>query len=175
MLNRLLKKSVPAMVGIDIGSHSVKAVLLTQQDQGYRLDAVAIEPMPKGAMAERNIQDIEAIGRVIAKLRRRIPKSISHAVVAVSGQTVITKVIFMDVSLSDAELESQIEIEADSLIPYPLDEVSIDFESSTSTRLTRQRSMCCYRQRARKALKRVPERLKPVVSRPRWLMLKPML
>ena len=34
----------------------------------------------------------------------------------------------MDVSLSDAELESQIEIEADSLIPYPLDEVSLDFE-----------------------------------------------
>ena len=128
MLNRLLKKSVPAMVGIDIGSHSVKAVLLTQHEQGYRLDAVAIEPMPKGAMAERNIQDIEAIGRVIAKLRRRIPKSVSHAIVAVSGQTVITKMIYMDVSLSDSELESQIEIEADSLIPYPLDEVSIDFE-----------------------------------------------
>lgn len=50
------------------------------------------------------------------------------AAVAVSGQTVITKVIFMDVSLTDAELESQIAIEADSLIPYPLDEVNIDFE-----------------------------------------------
>ena len=116
------------MVGIDIGSHCIKAVLLQETDAGMRLEALAIEPMPKGAMSERSIQDIEAIGNVIAKLKRKIPKSALNAAVAVSGQTVITKVIFMDVSLTDAELESQIAIEADSLIPYPLDEVNIDFE-----------------------------------------------
>lgn len=116
------------MVGIDIGSHCIKAVLLQETDAGLRLEALAIEPMPKGAMSERSIQDIEAIGNVIAKLKRKIPKSVQTAAVAVSGQTVITKVIFMDVSLTDAELESQIAIEADSLIPYPLDEVNIDFE-----------------------------------------------
>ena len=116
------------MVGIDIGSHCIKAVLLQETDAGLRLEALAIEPMPKGAMSERSIQDIEAIGNVIAKLKRKIPKSLQRAAVAVSGQTVITKVIFMDVSLTDAELESQIAIEADSLIPYPLDEVNIDFE-----------------------------------------------
>ena len=116
------------MVGIDIGSHSIKAVLLREIETGFRLEALAIEPMPKGAMSERTIQDIEAIGNVISKLRKKLPKSLKTAAVAVSGQTVITKVIFMDVSLTDAELESQIEIEADSLIPYPLDEVSLDFE-----------------------------------------------
>ena len=103
-------------------------MLLQETDAGLRLEALAIEPMPKGAMSERSIQDIEAIGNVIAKLKRKIPKSVQRAAVAVSGQTVITKVIFMDVSLTDAELESQIAIEADSLIPYPLDEVNIDFE-----------------------------------------------
>jgi type IV pilus assembly protein PilM len=116
------------MVGIDIGSHSIKAVLLSEIENGFRLEALAIEPMPKGAMSERAIQDIEAIGNIITKLKRKLPKSLKSAAVAVSGQTVITKVIFMDVSLTDAELESQIEIEADSLIPYPLDEVSLDFE-----------------------------------------------
>ncbi|WP_418608181.1 pilus assembly protein PilM [Pseudoalteromonas sp. US3C1013] len=128
MLSQLIKKPLPMMVGIDIGSHSIKAVLLSETETGLRLEALAIEPMPKGAMSERNIQDIEAIGNVITKLKRKLPKSLKSAAVAVSGQTVITKVIFMDVSLSDAELESQIEIEADSLIPYPLDEVSLDFE-----------------------------------------------
>ncbi len=116
------------MVGIDIGSHCIKAVLLQETDAGLRLEALAIEPMPKGAMSERSIQDIEAIGNVVAKLKRKLPKTVQSAAVAVSGQTVITKVIFMDVSLTDAELESQIAIEADSLIPYPLDEVNIDFE-----------------------------------------------
>ena len=103
-------------------------MLLREIETGFRLEALAIEPMPKGAMSERTIQDIEAIGNVITKLRKKLPKSLKSAAVAVSGQTVITKVIFMDVSLTDAELESQIEIEADSLIPYPLDEVSLDFE-----------------------------------------------
>ena len=128
MLSQLFKKPSSMMVGIDIGSHCIKAVLLQETDAGLRLEALAIEPMPKGAMSERSIQDIEAIGNVIAKLKRKIPKSVQAAAVAVSGQTVITKVIFMDVSLTDAELESQIAIEADSLIPYPLDEVNIDFE-----------------------------------------------
>ncbi len=128
MLSQLFKKPSSMMVGIDIGSHCIKAVLLQETDAGMRLEALAIEPMPKGAMSERSIQDIEAIGNVIAKLKRKIPKSVQTAAVAVSGQTVITKVIFMDVSLTDAELESQIAIEADSLIPYPLDEVNIDFE-----------------------------------------------
>lgn len=128
MLSQLFKKPVTWMVGIDIGSHSVKAVLLSKKDEHYRLEAFAVEAMPKGAMVERSIQDIESVGRVIHKIRKKMPKSVTQAAVAVSGQTVITKVIFMDVSLSDSELESQIEIEADSLIPYPLDEVSLDFE-----------------------------------------------
>ncbi|GHF00122.1 pilus assembly protein PilM [Thalassotalea profundi] len=117
------------MVGIDIGSHSAKAVLLNQGSDGFVLEAIATEPMPRGAIIDREIQDIEAVGNVIAKIRKKISSSISLAAAAVSGQTVITKIIYMDVSLSEQELASQIEIEADSLIPYPLDEVSLDFES----------------------------------------------
>lgn len=129
MLSQLFNKPSSMMVGIDIGSHTIKAVLLNKtEDGGYRLEALAVEPMPKGAISERSIQDIEAVGNIIIKLKRRLPKTVRSAAVAVSGQTVITKVIFMDVTLSDVELESQIEIEADSLIPYPLDEVSLDFE-----------------------------------------------
>ncbi|QBG35872.1 pilus assembly protein PilM [Litorilituus sediminis] len=129
MLDNLWKKKIPMMVGIDIGSHSVKAVLLSQGAEGYVLEDYAIEPMPRGAVIDREIQDIEAVGSVIEKIRKNISSKATDAAAAVSGQTVITKVIYMDVSLTEEELASQIEIEADSLIPYPLDEVSLDFES----------------------------------------------
>jgi type IV pilus assembly protein PilM len=129
MLNSLWKKKAQRIVGIDIGSHAVKAVLLNQGRDGYILEALAMEPMPRGAIIDREIQDIEAVGKVISKIRQKIPKNISEAAAAVSGQTVITKVIYMDVALNEDELASQIEIEADSLIPYPLDEVSLDFET----------------------------------------------
>ena len=85
--------------------------------------------MARGAVIDREIQDIEAVGNVIAKIRQSIPMKAKEAAAAVSGQTVITKIIYMDVSLNEEELASQIEIEADSLIPYPLDEVSLDFET----------------------------------------------
>ncbi len=129
MLSSLWKKKASLMVGIDIGSHSIKAVLLNQNDNGYILEAIAIEPMPRGAIVDREIQDIDAVGKVVAKIRKKISSSVNQAAAAVSGQTVITKIIYMDVALSEQELASQIEIEADSLIPYPLDEVSLDFES----------------------------------------------
>ena len=129
MLSSLWKKKVSLIVGIDIGSHSVKAVLLSQGNDGYILEALLEENMPRGAVIDREIQDIEAVGNVISKIRKKITSSVTHAAAAVSGQTVITKIIYMDVTLTEQELASQIEIEADSLIPYPLDEVSMDFES----------------------------------------------
>ncbi len=128
MLSSFFKKKASLMIGIDIGSHAVKAVLLNQADEGYTLEAVATELMPRGAIIDREIQDIDAVGKVVTKIRKEITSSVTQAAAAVSGQTVITKVIYMDVNLSEQELASQIEIEADSLIPYPLDEVSLDFE-----------------------------------------------
>ena len=129
MLSQLWKKKTSLMVGIDIGSHAVKAVLLSQGNEGYVLEDYAIELMPRGSVVDREIQDIEAVGNVIAKIRKKITSSVKFAAAAVSGQTVITKIIYMDVALTEEELATQIEIEADSLIPYPLDEVSLDFES----------------------------------------------
>ncbi|WP_114327162.1 pilus assembly protein PilM [Candidatus Colwellia aromaticivorans] len=129
MLDKLWKKKTAMMVGIDIGSHAVKAVLLSKSNEGFIIEDFAIEPMIRGAVVDREIHDIEAVGNVIAKIRQKISMKAKEAAAAVSGQTVITKIIYMDVALSEDELASQIEIEADSLIPYPLDEVSLDFES----------------------------------------------
>ena len=47
---------------------------------------------------------------------------------AVAGSAVITKTIEMSASLSETEMENEIASEADQYIPYPLDEVSLDFE-----------------------------------------------
>lgn len=128
MINRLFQTKNPLILGVDIGAHTVKAVLLSQHSGHYKVEAFAIEPMIKGSINEREIQDIEAVGNVIGKIRKKIPKTVKFAAAAVSGSTVISKVIFMDATLTDAELASQIEVEADSLIPYPLSEVSLDFE-----------------------------------------------
>ncbi|MCU4675831.1 pilus assembly protein PilM [Catenovulum sp. 2E275] len=128
MFGKLLGKKSSILIGVDIGSYSVKAVLMERQGHDYRLLQFEQEPMPKGLVNDKDIKDIEAVGRVISRLRKKISRQFQDVSVAVSGSTVITKTVFMDASFSDDELATQIEIEADSLIPYPIEEVSIDFE-----------------------------------------------
>jgi type IV pilus assembly protein PilM len=77
---------------------------------------------------EKNISDVEGVGEAIKRLVSRAKAGSKLAAVAVAGSAVITKTIEMDSSLNDDELENQITVEADQYIPYPLDEVAIDFE-----------------------------------------------
>lgn len=128
MLNRLFPPKKNLMLGVDIGSHSIKAVLLSQQAGHYKVEAIAIEPMPADVMVDRDIRDIEAVSQAIGRLRRQLDKSIRDVATAVSGAQVISKVILMNPELDDDDLWRQIELDAESLIPYPLHEVSLDFE-----------------------------------------------
>ncbi|WKE65287.1 pilus assembly protein PilM [Gallaecimonas kandeliae] len=116
------------MIGVDIGSHSIKAVLLAKNGNTFKVEAVAVEPTPRGAVVDHEIQDIEPVGEALRRLVRRLPSKIKASAMAVAGSSVMTKVIFMDASLSDDEMMSQIEVEAENLIPHPLDEVNLDFE-----------------------------------------------
>jgi Tfp pilus assembly PilM family ATPase len=63
MLSRFWKKKASMMVGIDIGTHAIKAVLLSEGPQGYILEDYAIETTPRGAVVDREIQDVEAVGK----------------------------------------------------------------------------------------------------------------
>ncbi|WOT05100.1 pilus assembly protein PilM [Shewanella youngdeokensis] len=129
MLSKFWKRQAPQMVGIDIGSHQIKAILLSKTADGYKILSYASIPLKKGALNDHEIRDNEAIVEALKQVKRTLPKSIKYAVVAVSGSSVMTKVIYMDASLNEEEMEAQIEIEADNLIPYSLDEVNIDFET----------------------------------------------
>ena len=54
---------------------------------------------------------------------------LKEVAVAVAGSAVITKIIDMSAGLTDDAMEAQISVEADQYIPYPLDEVAIDFQA----------------------------------------------
>lgn len=128
MFKQLIQKKVPQLIGLDIGTRFVKAVILEQKGEQYHVQAIACEPISGNAFAEREIKDFDALSTALRKVKLALKTKSKQAVIAVAGSSVISKVVFMDPDQSDFELESQIEIEADSLIPYPLDEVYLDFE-----------------------------------------------
>ncbi len=123
-----MKRKKPTLLGIDISSTSVKLVELAQTENGYRVESLAVEPLPANAVAEKNIQDVEAVGETLQKAVKKSGTRCKRAALAVAGSAVITKIITMPASLSDADMELQIELEADQYIPYPLEEINLDFQ-----------------------------------------------
>ena len=121
------RKQTPVL-GLDISSSAVKLLELSSNGNRYRVESYAVEPLPPNSVVEKNITDVEAVGEAIRRAIKRAGARTRHAAVAVAGSSVITKVIPMPNNLSDDELESQIELEADQYVPYPLEEVSLDFE-----------------------------------------------
>jgi type IV pilus assembly protein PilM len=128
LFSNLFTKKSDILLGLDISSTSVKLLELSKSNGRYRVESYGVEPLPPNAVVEKNISDVEGVGEAIKRLVSRSKASSKLAAVAVAGSAVITKTIEMDGALSDDELENQITVEADQYIPYPLDEVAIDFE-----------------------------------------------
>jgi len=124
----LFGKKTNILIGLDISSTSVKLLELSQSNGSYRVESYAVEPLPPNAVVEKNISDVEGVGEAVKRVVNRSKSTSKSAAVAVAGSAVITKTIEMDAELSDEEMENQIIVEADQYIPYPLDEVAIDFE-----------------------------------------------
>lgn len=121
-------KKKPPILGLDISSTAVKLLELSKQGERYRVESYAVEPLPPNSVVEKNIADVEAVGESIRRAVKRSGTRAKHAAVAVAGSSVITKMITMNASLKEDDLESQIMLEADQYIPYPLEEVNLDFE-----------------------------------------------
>ena len=119
----------PLLIGIDIGSSSVKLVELSQSLGGtLRLERYAIEQLPRGAMVDGNIDKIDVVAEAVRRAYRRAECKVKNVAVALPASAVITKRIALPANLNEEELEIQVESEANQYIPFALDEVSLDFQ-----------------------------------------------
>ena len=116
------------VLGIDISSTTVKLLELSQSGDRYRVESYAVAPLPPEAVVEKNVNQVETVGGLIRELVSRSKTRAQHAVAAVAGSAVIIKTIPMPAGLSEEDLEAQLTVEADQYIPYPLEEVALDFE-----------------------------------------------
>lgn len=116
------------LVGVDVCATSVKMVAIERQHGIFHLKSYGIASLAPGIVVDKMIVDVEAVSMVIVALARRCQVSGRDAATAVAGSSVITKIIDMDMLLTDVEREAQIRLDAEQYIPYPLDEVNLDFE-----------------------------------------------
>ncbi len=127
VFGKLIARKKPPLLGIDLSASSVKVLELSKGGEHYRVERYAVEAMPQNAMVEHSITEIEQVAQAMARAVKRSGSRLKHVALAVPGSHVISKIVTMPAGLTDRDLQTQIEMEADRHIPYPLDEVNMDF------------------------------------------------
>ncbi len=123
-----LKQRTQPLIGIDISSTSVKLVEISSQASNYRVETYAVEPLPVNAVNEKNINDVDGVGKAIKRVVKKSGTRNKKCVLAVPSSAVISKTIRLPANLKESDIEEQLQIEADQYIPYKLEEVNLDFE-----------------------------------------------
>jgi type IV pilus assembly protein PilM len=124
----LFSRKYRQLIGLDITTSSIKLIELSWSGKQFRVESYAAEPTPANSMNEKNIADAEAVGEAIRRAVKKAGAKSKDVAIAISGDAAITKVIQMPKSLRAGDLEGQVETQADQYIPFPMDEVSYDFE-----------------------------------------------
>lgn len=126
---RLFGSKIRQLAGLDISSSSVKMVELSGgQAEGYRVERYAIEGLPRDAVVDGNIANLDAVSDAVRRALRRMGSGIKNVAVALPASAVITKKIILPAGLREQEMEVQVESEANQYIPFALDEVNLDFQ-----------------------------------------------
>jgi len=124
----LFSRKYRQLIGLDITTSSIKLIELSWSGKQFRVESYAAEPTPANSMNEKNIADAEAVGEAIRRAVKKAGAKSKDVAIAISGDAAITKVIQMPRNLRAGDLEGQVETQADQYIPFPMDEVSYDFE-----------------------------------------------
>lgn len=118
-----------SLVGIDISSSAIKMVELAGSEKdGYRVERYVIEVLPKDAVSDGNIANLDLVAESIKRAWKRMSTSTKAAALALPTAAVITKKIILPAGQRDDLLELQVESEASQYIPFALEEVNLDFQ-----------------------------------------------
>ena len=128
-ISALLNPKARPLLGLDISSSAVKLVELSANGkEGYCVERYAIEVLPKDAVSDGNIANLEAVVDVVRRAWKRLGTSTRNVAMALPTSAVITKKIIVQSGLREEDLEIQVESEANQYIPFSIDEVNLDYQ-----------------------------------------------
>ncbi len=122
-------ESTPPLIGVDISTSAVKMVELSSSGKGtYRLEGYSIAAIPKDAIVDGNVSGLEQVSDAVKLAWKLLGSREKRTALALPSAAVITKKVLMSADLREMDMEAQVEAEANQYIPFPLEEVNIDFQ-----------------------------------------------
>ncbi len=115
------------MVGLDLGSHSIKVVEMNHSGKAPTLVNYGITELVPGTVVGGQIQDRQAMIEAINMLFDTCQITSRQVNIALNGADVIIKTIKID-RMNDEELAKAITWEAEQQVPFPLSEISMDYQ-----------------------------------------------
>jgi type IV pilus assembly protein PilM len=116
-----------SLVGLDIGSSSIKAVELKSSKAGYELVSFGLEPLTQDTVVDGAIMDAPAVASAISKIFDSQKIKTKNVATSVSGHSVIVKRISLPF-MTDEELDERIKAEASQHIPFDIADVSLSYQ-----------------------------------------------
>lgn len=116
-----------SFVGIDLGHHSIKAVVLERVAAGWRVIRSASTPTPQDAVKDGVIVDVASTVAAIKALLKENQINASSAMIAVSGGSVVVRQVRMP-KMAEATLRKSIKFEASRYVPSSVEDSYIEFE-----------------------------------------------
>jgi type IV pilus assembly protein PilM len=127
-IETLFSRQPTPLIGLDIGSSAIKMVELKQgKTKAWVLQKCALEPLDHGWVVDGTIENFDEVLAALRRLLKKTGTKTKNAAMAISPSAVITKKMIVSAGMSDQELESQVEAEANQYIPFALEEASLDF------------------------------------------------
>src|SRR5215467_10296283 len=115
------------LVGLDIGSSSIKAVELKNSRQGYELMSFGMEPLAQDTVVDGAIMDAPLVAAAIANIFEKHKIKTKNVATSVSGHSVIVKRVSLPLMTED-ELFDRIQTEAAQHIPFDIADVNLSYQ-----------------------------------------------
>jgi len=119
------------LIGIDIGSYSIKIAEIQDTKRGMVLKNFGIIKLPPDAIVEGSIREMGTVSEAIKNLLKNLKIKNKNVATSISGYSIIVKKIIIPWQESK-ELENTIQNEAEQYIPFDINDVNLDYQILSS-------------------------------------------
>ena len=127
LLKGFLAQHSTPLLGIDISSAAIRVIELARLSDGWRVEHYAEHELPRAVMREGSIVQVDQITQALSDVIQKSGSRLKEAAMALPPGLVIRKMLTLPDDLSEDEIELQVESEAAQNLPFPLNELNIDF------------------------------------------------